>query len=236
VKNTNNGFNIPYPGATTPNDYSIFAVNPHMHLVGRQMTSFGVTPTNDTIPFERVLNWQYNWQGYYFFKNLIKLPAGSTINGIATYDNTEANPYNPFYPPQTISAGENTTNEMMLIAYMMMPYEAGDENYNIDSLITLATASYPTGVSTIKADAKPGFYIYPNPAGGGRFTLTPTNLLHGSAEVNITDMLGQVVRSMQYDNISGPVNISIQGQPEGIYLVQVRQGDYTATQKLVISN
>ena len=229
-------YNIPYPGATTPADYSIFAVDPHMHLVGRQMTSFGVTPTNDTIPFERVNNWQYNWQAYYFFKNMVKLPAGSIINGIATYDNTEANPYNPFYPPQTITAGENTTNEMMLIAFMMMPYEQGDENYNIDSLITLATASYPSGVNSIKADGPTGFYIYPNPAAGGQFTLTPTNLIHGATDVSITDMLGQVVRSMRYDNLNAPVNISLKGEPDGVYLVQVRQGDFTATQKLIISN
>ena len=227
---------IPYPGSTTPIDYSLFAVDPHMHLVGRQMTSWGVTPTHDTIPFERVLNWQYNWQAYYFFHNLVKLPAGSVINGTATYDNTANNPYNPFSPPQTITAGENTTNEMMLIAFMMMPYETGDENYNLDSLVNLAIASYPvTGINTISANGKMGFSIYPNPAGGGQFTLTPSNLGGDVTEVNIINPIGQTVKTARYDNLDAPVNINVDGQADGMYLVQVKQGSYLAIQKLVIS-
>jgi hypothetical protein len=228
-------YNIPYPGATTPADYSLFAVDPHMHLVGRQMTSFGVTPTNDTIPFERVLNWQYHWQAYYFFHNLLKLPGGSVIHGTATYDNTTNNPDNPFNPPQTIMAGENTTNEMMLIAFMMLNYEPGDENYNMDSLVNLAIASYPTGISPVTANGKMGFYIFPNPAGGGQFMLTPSNLPHGATEISITDLLGQSVKVMHYDNLDTPVNINIEGQSDGLYLVQVKQGIYTAVQKLIIS-
>ena len=232
-------YNIPYPGSTTPMDYSLFAVDPHMHLVGRQMTSFGVTSTNDTIPFERVLNWQYAWQAYYFFHNLIKLPAGSVIHGTATYDNTTNNPYNPFNPPQTISAGENTTNEMMLIAFMMMPYELGDENYNMDSLVNLAIASYPpaavTGINPVLAPGETGFTIYPNPTNNGQFTLTPSNLKGGATEVTITNLLGQALKTIRYDYLDAPVTINAEGSADGLYLVQLKQGSFNAIQKLVIS-
>jgi hypothetical protein len=232
-------FTITYTGsATTTNQaYSIVSVDPHMHYIGRQMTSWGISPTGDTIPFERVNNWQFNWQAYYFFNNLIKLDSGSVIDGTAFYDNTTNNPYNPNNPPIAITAGENsTTNEMMLIAFMEMPYQTGDENYNMDSLINLAIATYPvtTGITPI-AQGQPGFTVFPNPASGGQFTLTPSNLKGGVTDVSIVDMLGQTVKTIHYDNLTTPVNITVEGQADGMYLVELKQGKYSAIQKIVLN-
>lgn len=243
--NTAQTLNATYPstwnfnlnGATsTPTDQSLIAVDPHMHLIGRAMTSFGVTSTNDTIPFERVSNWQFNWQAYYFFRNMLKLPAGSVIYDTAFYDNTSNNPYNPNNPPQTILPGENTSNEMDLCAFMNMDYQPGDENYNMDSIINVEIASYQTtAVKEIPKSPQASFSVFPNPA-SGQFTLIPSNLGHGLAEVSIIDALGQTVKAIRYDDLSSPVNIDIKGQAEGLYLVQVKQGNYNAEQKLVIDN
>ncbi len=36
---------------------SVLTVNPHMHLLGRSMTAFALTPTQDTIPLIRIPRW-----------------------------------------------------------------------------------------------------------------------------------------------------------------------------------
>lgn len=242
-------YNATYPGpwtitytglaTSTTADYSLFAVDPHMHLIGRQMTSFAVTPNNDTIPYERVNDWQYAWQAYYFFHNLLKLPQGSKIYGTATYDNTTDNVYNPNSPPQLILAGEDTKNEMMLIAFMFMDYQPGDENYNMDSLVNLAIAGYEANATEVKpigAGNEHGFVLFPNPSSNGQFVLSPVNLKAAAAEVTITNILGQEVKNIHYDKLAEPVNINIKNQPDGLYLVQLKQGSYTAVQKLVIGS
>ena len=42
------------------------------------------------------------------------LPAGSRIDLVAHYDNSEGNPRNPSHPPKLVSWGEQTTDEMCL--------------------------------------------------------------------------------------------------------------------------
>jgi hypothetical protein len=233
-------FTITYTGSATSTtaDYSLFAVDPHMHLVGRQITSWGVTPTNDTIPFERVNNWQFSWQAYYFFQSLIKLPMGSKIFGTATYDNTTNNPYNPNSPPQLVLAGENTNNEMMLIAYMYMPYEQGDENYNIDSLVNLALATYTpntTGIKPVSAGSQPGFSVYPNPT-PGPLLISPYNLLAQPAEITVTDLLGRQLMYKKFDNLNEPVTLSASDLLTGVYLVRLRQNNFSSTQKVIVGD
>lgn len=117
-----------------PFDYTLMSVFPHMHLLGKSIESYGIDPSNDTIPFVRIPNWDFEWQDFYFFDYMKKVPAGSTIYGKGVYDNTSANPYNPNVPPINVGAGLNTADEMFLIYYHYMLYQAGDENINVDSL------------------------------------------------------------------------------------------------------
>ena len=49
-------------------DVSLMSIFPHMHLLGKQMECIAVTPTNDTINLVRVNNWDFEWQGFYFYK------------------------------------------------------------------------------------------------------------------------------------------------------------------------
>ena len=64
------------------------------------------------------------------------MPKGSTLHIIGTYDNTANNPFNPFNPPQTIwSSGDmRSTDEMMTLLMIFLPYEKGDENIELDKL------------------------------------------------------------------------------------------------------
>ena len=111
-------------------DVSLMSIFPHMHLLGKQMECIAVTPTNDTINLVRVNNWDFEWQGFYFYKKFLKIPAGSMIYASGSYDNTLSidNP-NPI-PVQT---GLNTQDEMFLFVFQYTDYQLGDENISIEN-------------------------------------------------------------------------------------------------------
>lgn len=150
-----------YPSMTAgvPQDYSLLSVFPHSHLLGEMMESYAINSSNDTTPLIRIPHWDFEWQDFYFFKNIIKLEAGSRIYGRALYDNRASNPHNPFSPPQQVCAGLNTSDEMFLFYFHYMPYQPGDEMINIDSLMQVRV-----GLADIPVQSAPAVEVYPNPA------------------------------------------------------------------------
>jgi hypothetical protein len=114
-------------------DFSIMDVWPHMHYIGKEFTAYLTTLNGDTIHLVHIPNWDFRWQEIYRFQHLIRVPKGSTLHIIGTYDNTADNPMNPFNPPQTIwSFGDmRSTDEMMTLMMVFLPYEKGDENISL---------------------------------------------------------------------------------------------------------
>jgi len=117
--------------ATIPEDISLISIVPHMHLIGKSYLAYAVKPNGDTIPLIRIPRWDFRWQYFYQFKNLLKLPRGTTIYVEGVYDNTAENPNNPFQPPREIREREGsmkTTDEMFQLIITYVPYQQGDEN------------------------------------------------------------------------------------------------------------
>lgn len=114
----------------TPEDYSLMSVFPHMHLLGRDLICYAVTPLNDTINLVRINNWDFEWQGSYFFERFVKIPAGSMIYAKGNYDNT-VSPENP--NPVMVQSGFNTEDEMFVFIFQYLPYQSGDENISIEN-------------------------------------------------------------------------------------------------------
>lgn len=118
-----------------PKDLSLVTINPHMHLLGKSMKGYAITPNNDTIPLINIEDWNFRWQYFYTFKNLLKIPKGSVIKVEASFDNTLDNLDNPFDPPRLITGREGsmkTTDEMFQFIINYLPYEDGDENISLD--------------------------------------------------------------------------------------------------------
>lgn len=117
---------------------SLLTVNPHMHLLGKTFLAYALTPQKDTIPLIRINKWDFRWQYFYTFKKVVKIPGGSTIHVEGTYDNTEKNINNPYFPPQVIiDRGDRfdsmkTTNEMLQFIINFMAYQEGDENISLE--------------------------------------------------------------------------------------------------------
>jgi len=120
---------------TNPNeDQSILYVWPHMHLLGSAFKAYVTTPQGDTTRLVYIPRWDFRWQEIYRFKQLVKVTKGSVIHLECVYDNTAANPFNPNSPPKNIfSRGDmKTTDEMMTLMMIFLPYKEGDEKLQID--------------------------------------------------------------------------------------------------------
>ena len=122
---TNLPFEIPADSVITfyaksvelPYEITMLSVQPHMHLLGKSLRSFAITPGGDLIPLIKISNWDFDWQMTYQYKEELKIPTGSVIYAEVTYDNTTKNPRNSFSPPQKISAGWNSTQEMFNLIF-----------------------------------------------------------------------------------------------------------------------
>jgi len=116
-------------------DISVVTINPHMHLLGQSFKAYAVAPTGDTIRLISIPRWDFNWQYFYTFKKMVKIPAHSTIYAEGIYDNTKDNLNNPFSPPQIITdqnGSMKATDEMFQFIVSYLPYKAGDENISLE--------------------------------------------------------------------------------------------------------
>ena len=161
--NTVKTYTAVYPasGSLTYN-MSMFAAFPHAHKLATLMENYAYAAT-DTIPLIRINSWDFNWQGYYTFRHLTKVPSGYKLFGKHIYDNTSANPHNPSSPPVAVTAGVNTTDEMFFDSYQWLVYQPGDELYDIDSLLNQEYVV--TGINNPAAPSSAALrtYAYPNP-------------------------------------------------------------------------
>jgi hypothetical protein len=180
VKTFHSTFTMPVAG-------SLLSTLPHAHLLGQSWKAWAVTPARDTIPLIQIPAWDFNWQGSYRFPRLIPLPAGSRVYVDASYDNTAANPRNPFSPPQQVTWGDQTTAEMFVIYFDAVPYLPGDENLVLGGLAEAAAGPrmpnrlYPAS---------------PNPTDGSPLTVGFTLASAGAAKVTLLDGLGRPVRQL----------------------------------------
>lgn len=116
-------------------DLSVLTINPHMHKLGKSFKAYALTANNDTIRLISIPKWDFNWQYFYTFKKMVKIPAGSTIIVEGVFDNTINNRMNPFHPPRTVAERKGSmraSDEMFQFIITLMDYEPGDENISLE--------------------------------------------------------------------------------------------------------
>jgi hypothetical protein len=216
--------------AGIPLDASLLGVAPHMHLIGRSIKSYGIPLTGDTIKLIDIPDWDFHWQGFYLFPKIKKIPAGTTLKAEAFYDNTSANPENPNSPPQDVSVGEATTDEMMLVFMVYTYYQPGDENIIIDSgILTNNVTNYYRGQQLLE--------VTPNPA----VTDIVMKCYMEEADrgtVEVVDMLGKVVKQLMNNEPMkegySAHSYNVAGLPQGTYIVRLRTSQRILSQKIII--
>lgn len=97
---------------TLPADVDLLAIYPHAHYLGKELRATATLPSGDAHELIAIPDWDLNWQGVFYYEHPIALPKGTVISMRYTYDNSDANPRNPFRPPRPIRGGNQTTDEM----------------------------------------------------------------------------------------------------------------------------
>lgn len=92
----------------------VWAVFPHMHLLGREMKMTAELPDGSIRPLIWINDWDFNWQETYRCKESVMLPKGTKVSLTAVFDNSESNPRQPVHPPKDVFWGEQTTDEMCI--------------------------------------------------------------------------------------------------------------------------
>jgi hypothetical protein len=204
-----------------------------MHLIGKTICSYAIDPNGDTIPMIKVPDWSFHWQGFYNYQMPIHVPYGSTLHAYAVYDNTVNNDQNPNSPPQDISVGEATTEEMMIIFYAYLEYQPGDENIIVDSSLLASTQeSFPSIVET------PQLYApFPVPSNGQDLNVNYFLPNAGATQLELIDANGKVVRV----NSSAPAGagfntalISTKDLATGTYILRLTSAGVTRTKTIVL--
>jgi len=121
---------------TIEDDISIVGIAPHMHLLGKNWTVYLERPDGTTENLIHIPEWDFNWQGSYYFPKYMIAPQGSKVHAFATYDNTSENPNNPNNPAQFVTWGEGTEDEMYYLPILYTTYQEGDENIEFESVST----------------------------------------------------------------------------------------------------
>jgi mono/diheme cytochrome c family protein len=95
---------------TTNVDMQLVYMQPHMHLRGKDYEMRAVLPNGKTETLFKA-KWDFNWQMGYDLDKPMFLPKGTRIIGIAHYDNSANNKYNPD-PNKLVVWGDQNWEEM----------------------------------------------------------------------------------------------------------------------------
>lgn len=208
---------------------SLLSVQPHSHLLCKSWKVWIVKPIGDTLKAVKIDDWNFRWQGAYTFLTMQHVPYGSRIEGDVLFDNTVNNDRNPNSPPQEVDWGENTTDEMLLGYFNILPYQAGDE------AVVLATrAAVPIATNSATDD----FLLHPNPSELGEATASFTLPQASPVSLTLLDEQGRLVRTVLsgVNRAAGPQQVPLQldGLAAGLYLVQLQASGYSRTGKLLV--
>ena len=111
-----------------PSDVQILGFLPHMHLRGKA-ARFELISKDQSKVLLDIPRYDFNWQLLYRYAEPLMVPAGSTVQFTAWYDNSRSNPANPD-PTKEVRWGQQTFDEMHLgyVEYIVPGSKLGDRN------------------------------------------------------------------------------------------------------------
>lgn len=215
-----------------PAAISGFGMFPHGHFITKSMTDYADNGTT-TIPLIKINNWDFAWQGFYTFKNLVKIPGGYTLRASHKFDNTTGNPNNPSNPPVNVTAGEATTDEMLFDSFQYLMYQTGDENINLENLLATDTLLITTPVAENKPKvALAQSFVFPNPFGESTNLWTEGfDFGARNPELRIFDILGNEVHSRSLNEEHETLRLKL---PAGVYFYTIHSGKTETSGKMVV--
>jgi Flp pilus assembly protein TadD len=104
-----------------PVDVEVLAVQPHAHLLAKEIRGLVMLPDGRVEWLIFIKNWDINWQDTYRLARPMLIPRGSTLSMSYIYDNSTANVRNPNNPPLRVTYGQTTSSEMGDLWIQVMP-------------------------------------------------------------------------------------------------------------------
>ena len=228
-----------YNATWSSGDISLFGTFPHSHLLCTTMTNWADNGTT-TIPIIKINKWDFNWQGFYFFNKMLHIPSGYTVRGAHVYDNTTNNPNNPNNPPQFVQAGTGTTDEMLFDSFQWLPYQAGDENIDIGSILA-GDSLLSTSVNE-NASVNIYSYAFPNPFSDNvKIGYELAN--SATTSISVYNIFGSEVKNLvsQFNATAGNYSVNWDGRnnfgakvSSGVYFYTIRAGKSETSGKIVL--
>ncbi len=109
-----------------PVDVELLSVYPHAHYLGKAMHVHAVLPDGSTRRLLQINRWSFNWQQDYRYATPVALPLGTTLIMRYRYDNSDGNKDNPHHPPQRVTYGQRSSDEMGTLGLQLLPRSSAD--------------------------------------------------------------------------------------------------------------
>ena len=91
---------------------TVTAIQPHSHQRARDVSLSARLPDGSRRTLLHIADWDFRWQDHYRLATPLRLPAGTTLESVFHFDNSDDNPRNPIVPAQDVAWGWRTTDEM----------------------------------------------------------------------------------------------------------------------------
>lgn len=203
---------------------SIYSAFPHSHQICTDIINYAYKGT-DTIDLIKIDGWDFEHQENYFYQKMVKVPSDYTLKSVHDFDNTVGNHHNPFSPPQTISVGFDSNDEMIFDGFQILLYEEGDELINIDSILNAdpllnydSASVFPTGLKSFQIKRA---MVYPNPVLNNAtvyFNNIDGNMARTTIRISALD--GRNIE-VPFQTIEGGFELETTSLEKGTYLFQI---------------
>ncbi len=111
-----------------PVDATLHAVQPHAHQRARRVRATATLPGGQVIPVIEIADWDFRWQDVYRYATPLALPKGTRLDMAITYDNSAANPRNPWNPPRRVFWGQRSADEMGDVWFQVLTHDDRDRD------------------------------------------------------------------------------------------------------------
>ena len=111
-----------------PVDVEAVGLRPHAHYLGKRIEVDATLPDKRRVPLLLIDDWDFNWQDDYRFKRPIRLPRGTELKMKWVYDNSSENVRNQNSPPQRVTWGARSSDEMGTAMIQIRLQEQEDYN------------------------------------------------------------------------------------------------------------
>jgi len=125
-----------------PNEMTLVAMTPHMHLRGKDFEYRAKYPSGETEVLLKVPRYDFNWQHTYELAQPKLLPAGTVIECTAHFDNSGNNQFNPD-PKAEVRWGDQSWEEMM-VGFLGVVYDPKRDPAEVFRKPKAATAARST--------------------------------------------------------------------------------------------